>query len=94
MADAFKIQPTQFIDARELMWRYTLGGAHALGLEDVTGSLEAGKEADFVVLDPGGTTISAHRTAVANSIAELLFAMIVLGDDRHVAATYVEGRRC
>ncbi len=45
------------------------------------------------MLDPRGTSISAHRTALASSLGELLFALIVLGDDRNVAATYLQGVR-
>lgn len=71
----------------------TLGAAGALGLDDVIGNFASGKEADFVVLDPEATGMSRHRAATADSIDELLFALIVLGDDRHVAATYLQGGR-
>jgi guanine deaminase len=71
----------------------TLGAAEALYLDDRIGNFETGKEADFIVLDPRGTSISAHRTALATSLDELLFALIVLGDDRNVAVTYLQGER-
>ena len=44
-------------------------------------------------MDPGGTSISAHRTSTTTTIDELLFALIVLGDDRNVAATFLRGSR-
>lgn len=69
----------------------TLGGARAMGLEQRIGSFAAGREADFVVLDPAATPLLALRTARAESIEDVLFALMTLGDDRAVAATYVAG---
>jgi guanine deaminase len=70
----------------------TRGGAAALGIADCVGSLAVGQEADFVVLDPEATPLLARRTAPAESLADKLFALMMLGDDRAVAATYVLGR--
>lgn len=70
----------------------TLGGARALDLDDRIGSFEPGREADFVVLDPAATPLLARRTAVARDWRERLFALLMLGDDRHVAETRVMGR--
>ena len=68
---------------------YTAGAAQALDLEGVVGSLQPGNEADFVVLNPEATPLLARRTRAADSLAELLFALIVLGDDRVVERTVV-----
>jgi guanine deaminase len=71
----------------------TLGSARALSLDDKIGNLAAGKEADFLVLDPAATPLLARRWSNATSVAERLFALIVLGDDRVVAETYLAGVR-
>ncbi|MBL8446355.1 MAG: guanine deaminase [Zoogloeaceae bacterium] len=71
----------------------TLAGAEALGLTDELGTLEVGKAADFVVLDPAATPLMARRVAWAESLDERLFLLLTLGDDRAVAATYVLGER-
>ncbi len=68
----------------QLWWQHTAGAARALGLDGVVGNLQPGYEADFVVLDPKATPLLARKTAQANSLDELLFALIVLGDDRVV----------
>jgi guanine deaminase len=74
-----------------LWWQHTAGAAAALDLAGVVGNLQAGAEADFVLLDPQATPLLARRTQQANTLDELLFAMIVLGDDRAIAQTYVLG---
>jgi guanine deaminase len=72
-----------------LWWQHTAGAAQALGLGGVVGNLLSGCEADFVVLNPAATPLLARKTARASSLAELLFSMIVLGDDRVVERTVV-----
>jgi len=94
MREAYKVMHLQKqpLPPGRAMYLATLGAAEALYLDDRIGNFVAGKEADFVVLDPAGTAISAHRTSMTNSISELLFALIVLGDDRNIAATYLQGQ--
>ncbi len=67
---------------QHLWWQHTAGAAHALGLDGVVGNLQTGCEADFVVLNPQATPLLARKIAQANTLDELLFSMIVLGDDR------------
>ena len=95
MREAYKVLHLQDqpLPPSRAMYLATLGAAQALYLDDCIGNFEVGKEADFIVLDPGGTSISAHRTSTTTTIDELLFALIVLGDDRNVAATFLRGSR-
>jgi guanine deaminase len=74
---------------QQLWWQHTAGAAQALDLQGVVGNLQVGYEADFVVLNPQATPLLARRTARADSLDELLFAMIVLGDERVVQHTVV-----
>ncbi|WP_156679793.1 guanine deaminase [Sphingomonas profundi] len=82
----------QNLDPFRALHLATAGGAAILGLADRIGGLLAGQEADFVVLDPAATPLLARRTA-GRPLAERLFALQILGDDRAVAATYVAGER-
>lgn len=61
----------------------TLGGAEALGIGDRVGSLEQGKEADFVVLIP-----PVH----VRTLDEILAWLVFDGDDLLVTTCYVRGR--
>ncbi len=81
----------QTLRPQHLWWQHTAGAAKALGLQRDIGSLQAGSEADFVVLNPQATPLLARRCARANSLDELLFAMIVLGDDRLIERVALAG---
>jgi guanine deaminase len=81
--------------AADAFYAMTLGNARALGLEAEIGTLEPGSHADLVVLEPGATPALAHRLETLDEAAldERLFALLTMGDDRAVAATYVAGRK-
>lgn len=80
------------LSPEHLWWQHTAGAAQALDLTGKVGNLLPGCEADFVVLNPQATPLLARRTAQTESLAEWLFAMIVLGDDRLIAHTVVQGQ--
>jgi guanine deaminase len=69
----------------------TRGAARALDLDDTIGSLQPGREADMVVLDPAATPLLKLRSERCDSIEELLFVLMTLGDDRAVTAAWVAG---
>ncbi len=73
----------------DLWWQHTGGAAAAMGLAGVVGNLLPGCEADFVVIDPGATPMLARKTQAARNLDELLFALIVLGDDRLIERTVI-----
>ena len=69
----------------------TLGGARALGLEAFIGNFLPGKEADCVVLDPFALPELAARLEHAEDLADTLFALMLLGDERCVHAVHILG---
>jgi guanine deaminase len=78
--------------ALHAFYRMTLGNARALSLDDRIGSIEPGKEADLIALDPRATPALAHRMETAGGDLEVeLFALMMMGDDRAVRQTYVAG---
>lgn len=79
------------LDPFRALWLATGGSARLLHIANDVGMLAEGQEADFVVLDDKAIPLMARRTAGAD-LAERLFAMQILGDDRVVRRTYVLGR--
>ncbi|MDB5829200.1 MAG: guanine deaminase, partial [Variovorax sp.] len=82
-------KPGISIAPSELWWRHTGGAALALGLDGVAGNLQPGCEADFIVLNPKATPLLARKSGLAANLEELLFSMIVLGDDRLIERTVI-----
>jgi guanine deaminase len=95
LGEAYKVQmlagykPT----ATELFAMATRGNAERLQIGHETGALEAGKFADLVVLDPQATPVLASRQELSTSLEDVLFSLMILGDDRAVKATYVAGQK-
>lgn len=93
LADGYKalMLNGQRLNAWRGFYLATRGGAEALRLEKHIGNFQPGREADFVVLDFAATPILRRRTEISKNFEERLFALMILGDDRAVAATYVMG---
>ena len=103
--EGLQAKPGLSLSPQHLWWQHTAGAAQALGLDGrnggnggsgtaarpAIGNLQPGCEADFIVLNPAATPLLARKTARASNLDELLFAMIVLGDDRLVERTVIAG---
>lgn len=97
LAEGYKVQQLlgHTLSPAYALYLATLGGARALALEGEIGSVEPGKWADFVLLDPAATPLLARRTGLPrarNDPLDTFFALMMLGDDRAVAETWVAGR--
>ncbi len=95
MDEAYKIQQLlgERLNPLESFYHMTLGNAEALALSDRIGTLAVGSDADFVVLDAAATPAMALRMETVKTLAEELFLLQTLGDDRSTVETYVAGRR-
>ncbi|NMF88879.1 guanine deaminase [Aromatoleum petrolei] len=93
LGEAYKVLQLngQSLSPERAFYLATLGGARSLYLDDRIGSFAPGREADFVVLDPAATPLLARRSAACETLAERLFVLMMLGDDRAVAETWVMG---
>lgn len=85
----------------EGFYQATLGAAKSLYLEDKIGKLENDYEADFIVLDFKADDLQKLRInkieeSKKNDIEKLeekLFALMMMGDDRNIIATFVNGKK-
>lgn len=94
--EAYKILQLQGerLNPFDSFYMMTRGNAEALSLAGRIGTLEPGTDADLAVLDMAATPAMALRAEVVNSLADELFLLQTMGDDRAVVETYVAGKPC
>ena len=94
MAEAYKVVQLsgQTLPPGDALYLATLGSAEALYIDERVGNFLPGKEADFVVIDERCTPLMARRRSTAGDWQERLFALCLLGDDRAIEETWVNGR--
>jgi 5-methylthioadenosine/S-adenosylhomocysteine deaminase len=76
--------PNTMLTARDMLTMATLDGAHVAGLEDRTGSLTPGKQADVVVIDGTG----AGMAPIIDPIA----AVVLCADTSNVDTVIIAGK--
>ncbi|WP_204113898.1 guanine deaminase [Shimia biformata] len=93
MAAAYEVAQLRHdaLHPAQLWWLATQGSAQTLHMGDRIGNLAPGMEADIVVVDLASTPDIAQRAAQADTIWEALFPTIIMGDDRAIAATWING---
>lgn len=92
--DAYKIMQLQGnkLSAFKGLYLATLGGAQSLSIDNKVGNFEIGKEADFVILNWATTDLQKLRHQYSKNLEDKLFALMMLGDERNINATYVAGK--
>lgn len=84
----------------EMLFTGTLAGARALDMEDRFGNFDIGKEADFLVIEPG--RVPALESSLAFGIRsddpalardQTLFALLMGIREPAITEVYVRGRR-
>lgn len=98
--DCFKVHISEpggqalSVPPADLLFTATLAGARALDLEDRIGNLDAGKEADFVVVDAGRQALLPQLLARIDpaDTDRLLFTLLMNMREEAVDAVYVRGR--
>jgi guanine deaminase len=95
LGEAYKIQMLAGYrpSATELFRMATRGNSERLHLDSEIGNLDEGKFADLTVIDPRATDVLENRHALSQSLEDVLFSLIILGDDRAIRATYIKGRK-
>ncbi|MEZ9337952.1 amidohydrolase [Vibrio splendidus] len=77
IANSLIMGKTGLTDIYTAIDAYTINAASSLGIEDITGSIEVGKSADFAILDRDITTVSARQVAKTQVLMTVLRGNVV-----------------
>ncbi|MEZ9719846.1 amidohydrolase [Vibrio splendidus] len=77
IANSLIMGKTGLTDIYTAIDAYTINAASSLGIDDITGSIEVGKSADFAILDRDITTISARQIAKTQVLMTVLRGDVV-----------------
>lgn len=94
MAAAYEVAQLrgQSLHPAQLWWLATQGSARALRAQDRIGNIAPGMEADLVVVDLASTPAIEQATRRAETVWQQIFPTIMMGDDRAIRATWVNGK--
>lgn len=76
-----------------LWWLATQGSARALHADHQIGNIAVGMEADLIVVDLASTPAIEQASARAETVWQQIFPTIMMGDDRAITATWINGKR-
>lgn len=77
IANSLIMGKTGLTDIYTAIDAYTLNAAKSLGIDDITGTIEVGKSADFAILDKDITTLSARGIAKTQVLMTVLRGDVV-----------------
>lgn len=94
MDEGYKIIALQSekLNPFQSFWQITRGNAEALSIADKVGTLDVGTDADIIVLDAGATPVTRLRMETVRTLAEELFLLQTVGDDRAIREVYIAGK--
>jgi len=94
--DAYKVSQLRHapINPYDGFYLMTQGAAVAHKWENEIGNLNPQSAADFVILDPHFDELTSLRIKPDAPFDDVFFALSILGDDRAVSETWVNGRCC
>ena len=94
MSETYKIsQLSHFsIHPAQLLWLATMGSSIALNLGKEIGNIEKNYFADLNIINLSSTKEIEQRKLRANNIWEAIFPTLIMGDDRSIVTTWVNGK--